>query len=59
MPYKMYPTREHRVRIFFGVSRGELTRSKLKAHSYEEAGITRPSGTLFREDGLIGKASPS
>ena len=27
--------------------------------SYDKAGITRPSGTLFREEGLIGKASPS
>ena len=30
---------------------------KLQAQSYEEAGITRPAGTLFREEGLCEEAA--
>ena len=59
---KLFPSAAHHVRFLASVafvSWGGLTGSKLLAPRYEDAGITRPAGTLFREEGLIGKASPS
>ena len=59
---KLFPSAAHHVRFLSSktlVLWGGLTGSKLLAPSYEDAGITRPAGTLFREEGLIGKASPS
>ena len=43
MSYKMSPAWDCRVRIFFGVSWGELTSSKLIAQSYEEAAKSVPT----------------